>query len=522
MSFPTPAELGLPDKFSSWFPNQLDAAMEIDNCERPYITQVNGTGSGKTLIYVSAAYMSGSRTVILTSTKGLQSQLLNDFHSIGLVDIRGKNAYQCRKEKDGSTCDHGPCIAGYKCEYKSGGCKYFDVLRRAKSARIVSTNYSCWMHNNIHGEGFGSFDMMVCDEAHNLPDLISDFLTVSIKTSNPYIIQILPADYTSYKYEDWTAWAKGIEDRVHGDVESLRSEILMGRADKDTRRLLSQLLSFERTLKVLLRLNNNWIIDYSIKDCVSFAPIWPRKFSKEVLFFDIPKILLTSATVCKKTLDMVGIESDESVFTEYPNPFPAINRRLIHIPTIRLNRYTTPSMFKNWLSRIDQILRMRMDRKGLIHTVSYARRNEIIGYSEFRKYMITHETKTAVNAVHSFKHASAPAFLVSPSMTTGWDFPGDECRFQIIGKISYPDTRNKIIKARCDQDKEYAGYIAMQHLIQTCGRGMRYLTDWVENLIVDDSVTWFMKRNKKFAPSWFVSSFVSKKMIPQPPVKKIV
>jgi hypothetical protein len=40
--------------------------------------------------------------------------------------------------------------------------------------------------------------------------------------------------------------------------------------------------------------------------------------------------------------------------------------------------------------------------------------------------------------VATFKRRKAPAFLVSPSMTTGWDFPYDQCRWQIIAKVPIP------------------------------------------------------------------------------------
>lgn len=516
MSYPTPSDLGLPEKFASWRPNQLEAVLEINNAERPYVTQVVPTGGGKSLQYVSAAHLSGSRCVILTSTKGLQTQLLNDFHSIGLVDIRGKNAYPCRLENDGSTCDQGPCIAGYDCMYRKHGCKYFNALRLAQNADIVSTNYSFWMYSNKYSKGIGKFNLMVCDEAHDLPNLISDFLTVSLSTNSVYVSALLPRDYQHATHKEWASWAHDVEPQVDADILVLKQAVLGG-GSKQERRELARALAFKNTVGVLLRINNNWIIDQSEKNKIAFAPIWPRGYGKKVLFFDIPTILLTSATVCKKTLDMVGIESDETVYTEYPHSFPIKNRRLIHIPTVRMNRFTNASGMKTWLGRIDQIIRPRLDRKGLIHTVSYARKNEIINYSEFRDHMLTHTTKTAINTVMSFKMADPPAILVSPSMTTGWDFPDDEARFQIIGKIAYPDTRNKIVKARCDEDKEYAGYVAMQQLIQACGRPVRHSEDWAETFIIDDNIGWFLKYNNKFAPDWFNGAFGTMKMLPKPP-----
>ena len=513
---PSPSDLGLPEKYSSWRPNQFDAVFEINGEDHPYVTQVAPTGFGKSLTYVSAAHLSGDRAVFLTATKGLQTQLLNDFESIGLVDIRGKNAYPCRIENDGSTCDQGACIAGYKCHLKESGCLYFDKQRAAQTADLLSTNYSCWMYGNKYGKGFGDFNLMVCDEAHNLPNLISDFLTITLRTNSMYVAELLMRDYQTATHKEWAHWAHEVEPQVDHDIDMLKKVVIQG-GSKAQRAELARLMALKNTIGTLTKIDDNWIIDHTVQDKISFAPIWPRGYGEKVLFLKTPKVLLTSATVNRKTLDMVGIDYDDYSYTEYPHPFPVENRRLIHIPTIKLNRFTKASDMKRWLSRIDQIIYPRLDRKGVIHTVSYARKNEVMNYTEYRDHMLTHTTNTVIQTVEDFKAADAPAYLISPSMTTGWDFPDDECRFQIIGKVAWPDTRNKIMDARCKQDPEYAPYIAMQQLVQTCGRSVRSETDWAENFIIDDSIGWFMKHNKKFAPLWFQGAFGRSKNVPPPP-----
>ena len=84
-----PSAFGLPKKFDQWRKNQDDAVCSIISNEKRYITQVCPTGFGKSLNYVAAAVLKGGRSVLITSTKGLQTQLLKDFESVGAVDIRG-------------------------------------------------------------------------------------------------------------------------------------------------------------------------------------------------------------------------------------------------------------------------------------------------------------------------------------------------------------------------------------------------------------------------------------------------
>jgi Rad3-related DNA helicase len=262
--------------------------------------------------------------------------------------------------------------------------------------------------------------------------------------------------------------------------------------------------------------SETWVMDVNDK-FIEFAPIWPKDYTNDVLFLDVSKSLLTSATVCGKTCEMLGVDPDINTVMEFPHSFPVKNRQLIHIPTVRMNIHATKLDIREWTRRIDQILRNRLDRKGIIHTVSYERRNHVIAQSRYSEHMMTHQTKDAIKMVHRFKEADPPAILVSPSMTTGWDFPYDDCEFQIIGKLAYPDTRNKIVKARVKEDPDYGAYVAMQQLVQACGRAVRAKDDHSENFIIDDNIRWFVKKFKAFAPKWFLESYRSTTTIPKPP-----
>ena len=135
--------------------------------------------------------------------------------------------------------------------------------------------------------------------------------------------------------------------------------------------------------------------------------------------------------------------------------------------------------------------------------------------SKMNSYMMSHKRRDTELMVRKFKLADPPLVFVSPSMATGWDFPDDECRFQIIGKLPYPDTRGQIMKARTETDKDYTSYIAMQQLVQACGRGVRSEDDWCETFIIDDNIKWFIPNYKQMSPKWFREAYVSRKVIPE-------
>ena len=163
----------------------------------------------------------------------------------------------------------------------------------------------------------------------------------------------------------------------------------------------------------------------------------------------------------------------------------------------------TDKQVDEWVERIDEIIAGRQHLKGLVFTVSYARAQQLAKRSRFRTQMFLHTSQNTQAVVEQFKRAAPPATLVSPSVTTGWDFPGDECRYIIVGKIPFPDSRGAIVKARQAEDKSYTSMLAMQTLVQSAGRGTRSADDTCQVLVVDDTWQWWWPQNRHMAPGWF-------------------
>jgi len=518
---PPPCTLGLPEKFEEWRDNQDSAVIFTLESDKRFVTLVCPTGFGKSLTYTTVAKLRGGRSVFLTSTKGLQSQLVRDFGESGLVDVRGRNAFPCMLEHDGTRCDHGPCIAGFHCRLKDKGeCLYHAQVARARGAAQVVTNYAFWMYNNEYGEGLGDFNLMVCDEAHDTPDQVSSFLTIALKRKDTVVQGKLPrSNLSEMSINDWVIWACSHRESVVRELEYLKEQGKSnGSLSKTQRHKYAELATFLRAITGIARMDNTWVFDVGTEE-ITFSPVWPARYCETVLFRNIPHVINTSASVCAKTVEMLGIDQDTHVLKEYPHSFAVENRRVIHVstyPPVRLNFRADDKVLRFWLNRIEQILQRREHLKGIIHTVSYDRRNFVLQHSRFKDNMITHKRSTAEEVVARFKKSEPPATLVSPSMTTGWDFPGSECRYQIIGKLAYPDTRNKIVKARSKDDAEYPAYVAMMQLMQACGRGTRSVDDYCENFIIDDNIGWFMTRFGKFSTDWFRESFTRTGVVPGP------
>ena len=198
-----------------------------------------------------------------------------------------------------------------------------------------------------------------------------------------------------------------------------------------------------------------------------------------------------SATLRPKTLGLLGIGKDVSEFREWDRVFPSNRHPIYSIPArgndgkeIRIDRRTKDDDLLSWVEWIDRIIDGRLDRKGLIHTVSYARQQFLLDNSRHSGIMLGNtgepDSETTVEVANRFRETVAPAILVSPSFGTGWDFPGSELEFIIISKIPFKPNNGKVAKAREQRDPQYSSYEAMQELIQGCGRGMRFDLDRCE------------------------------------------
>jgi hypothetical protein len=94
---PPPSTFGITG-FDTWRKGQDQAANGLVLSPAKYDMMVCPTGFGKSLMYITAAVLSGKRALVLTSTNGLLDQLLSDFGDLCAV-IKGKSNYRCQEDR---------------------------------------------------------------------------------------------------------------------------------------------------------------------------------------------------------------------------------------------------------------------------------------------------------------------------------------------------------------------------------------------------------------------------------------
>jgi len=504
-----PGELGIPAPLDSWRPEQAHTFERMLVSGRRFEVAALPTGIGKSLLGVGYAKLMGGRTVFLTSTKGLQDQYLRDFSPAGLVDVRGMGNYPCRMLAGGGECDEGPCLDGESCQWRETGCHYYDQVGRAAGAELALTNYAFWFqHARDEAPVLGPRDLLVCDEAHLLVDELAAAAGARFTAKEVKLTRLM-SEWTA---EEWRRW--GLENALRAR-QALAAEGLKGWERRALRGLLG------RFWKVA-QLTDDWAWDVVPSRHVTFEPIVPRQYAEGLLWRGTPKVVLLSATIRPEHMRELGVPEAEYTFHESDSPFPA-DRRPIYWLEIghRITAKTSDLNLEFWVNKIDQVMDKRLDRKGIIHTVSYARAKFLQKHSRHAGVMLTHDWDDLRETVERFKRAKATAILVSPIVHTGYNFPYEEAEWQVVSKVPFPDTRTGIARARQARDKSWVVRQAVTTLVQMAGRVVRAKDDLGETIITDDSWKWLWSRYRPYFPKWFRSAYREVQVAPPPPPKMV-
>lgn len=472
------------------------------------------TGSGKSATYMSVAGVDDGRMAVLTATKQLQDQLFEDFRKMGLVDMRGRNNYDCDVNPRITAAD-AFCTAGVYCSLMKGGCKYYDKRRAAGESRLTTTNYRFWLHDE-ESSSLGKFDTIVLDEAHRAPDEIAEFAAVEVSAVELRMFYLpFPKDLTrgqvSKRQFDWA------------NLCLLKMEaLMMAERDHERRRRGKNL---ERKLARLCRLSDSdWIGSKPKRDVWRWDLLEPGKLAEELLFRGARRIILASASVRRKTLQLLGVH-EKVELVEQESTFPVTRRPIYYWPVARVGRSMTPADRAHWLDCIDEVIDSRRDRNGIIHAHSYALGQEIYDRSEHKDLLMLHKQGRSGADVFDefvFRGRRRPTVLLSPAFTTGADFAYSIAEYQIIPKCPFPDFRSPLVSARAKLDSDYVSYVTIQTIVQAAGRVDRAPDDQGETIIMDGNFGWLRGANWDFAPRYFhnaVRTIKSSSRLPDPPPK---
>src|SRR3990167_5046576 len=500
------------------------------------------TGAGKSLAASSVARLMKKRAVFLTITKALQAQYARDFARSGLVDVQGKANYQC-VDMNNLNCDGGSKVG---CRYLRGkGCEYEKAKAEARNADQVVTNYAYWLGVNDKAagperteseadfSGENPVELLVLDEAHEADSILASYISCALTENELKRFGDWPDGEV---LKDWKFFANDVLTGLEAEIQTTQQELIhLGRRVEPKH--VAVLHQLERLASKLTRISqaqgDDWIVERENKSRWGrqwkFDSVFPGKYAEKYLFCGVKNVLLMSATLKPKTMNLLGLKTGEFKYRAWKRIFAA-NRHPVYMvgakkadgKTVRVDYNTSKEdmlTFVRWLD--DEWFKPRLDRKGLVLTVSYERQKFIMEHSRYSSIMVGNtgesDSDTAVEAAERVRTMTAPALLVSPSFGTGWDFPGEQCEYVLLVKVPFESMTSKVLKARVGRDKSYADYRAMQKVEQAIGRGMRFDKDRCEVGLMCGHFEWFLYKNKSLAQDWFVDSVRRLPKVPPPP-----
>lgn len=443
--------------------------------------------------------------------------MMDDFGSIGMVDIRGRRNYDCDL-KPGLTCQEGYAA---RCPHKgTHRCPSSQAEMLAATSALVVTSYAKWTSARKFGQGMSHFQQVIFDEGHMGPEALASAMQVVLHQKE--IEQTLKLSFPLLSeceaVENWKAWALTARARVQLEMAAAHRKIQGHDPKSAWVHHYTHMRNLARRLSILSTCRPaEWVVD-AVPKGYQFDPIRPGQYAEAALLLRVPRIVVMSATLRPKTLHMMGIPSKDFKFTEFASDFDPNRSPVYWVPTMRVDKNAL-DLSPLWI-RIEQCAYPRRDRKGIIHSVSYDRQARVVEHIDrFRDMMIVNPRGEAPSGtIDEFTAAPDGTILVSPSVGAGYNFPGAACEWQVLCKVPFLDGRSKITQAKQADDKEYGPYQAIQKMVQTFGRGMRYAEDQCENFIFDDHAgQWFLRRWGYLAPKSFLARYRPVASLPPPP-----
>ena len=515
-----------------------------------YIVIEAGTGIGKSALAKSISNKEGS-AYLLTATKQLQDQYVDDFGMMGASAVKGADNYRCGVTEN-MTCGHGECVYDGSLRrdcYSKKICPYKVAKEKAEASELYVTSYAYFMkasrQQRIDEEGIAHKLMkkrnaMIVDECHMLEDMLINFAGFTIVPSDLIkkydlanlldfrelvLFKKLPNQDNQSEFDKWVTFIKGkleqkvaiMEQQIHnfkfGDRSNLSADELTDMSDFDITKELRKenvLTSLIEKISAYLRMTEeqrqDWVLDVK-KDSISAKPIdVDNLFQKYINDFANNVVVFMSATILDKETfckDM-GLDKNNTAFIMRDGVFEPDKSPIVYIPVGSMSYAKQADTMPKMIKEIKTLLAQHPNEKGIIHTSTYAIAQKIV--EEIDSDRLLYKSDLSSNEVLLKEHelSEKPTVLVSPSLMAGVDLHDELSRFQIVVKMPYVSLSDERVKKKMKKNNRWYTCKMLRNLVQECGRSTRNENDWAVTYILDETFTNVLKYNKKYLPPSFL------------------
>ena len=196
-------------------------------------------------------------------------------------------------------------------------------------------------------------------------------------------------------------------------------------------------------------------------------------------------------------------KTNESYLERVPSTFDFSKSPIHFLNKFKMSFHERELSFKHLKTIIYTILKNKFQgQKGMIQTGSYefAERLYKDAPFEIKQRMLTYNGSREKKTVIDIHKMSDDTILVGPTLNTGIDLPGDECRFIIIMKVPYPSLADRLVKEKNRLFPLWYNSQTSNEIIQGIGRGVRYNGDWCVTYILDSCFNTLYRSTKEQYP----------------------
>ena len=560
-----------------------------------YLVAEAGTGIGKTFAYLVPALMSGAKTLVSTGTRHLQDQL---FHKdlpvvikaldmqVEVALLKGRANYLCvhrlknaehmefmtretrmelfqvkdwagkTSSGDISELDSVPedarvwsmvtstadnCLGSDCPQYED--CHVVTARRAAQHADVIVVNHHLLLSDMaLKEEGFGELlpevEAFIIDEAHQLPEIASNFFGQSVSSRQ---VMLLANDVIAEQIADAPDMGE-LRDLAQHLIEtgkhmrlafgtettrdswakimykpSIKSAIddLLARLDelKDVLEIAAERSKglencYQRCLQVHQRLTQfcskqensiDWYETFSRSFILHQTPLdLSERFQKQMQAYQAAWIM-TSATLqvggdFEHFTARLGMQNYKNGI--WHSPFDYQNRALIYLPE-ELPEPSDMQYTRQLMQAMLPVIKASDGRAFLLFT-SYRAMNEA---NDFLKQRVDYPIfvqgeKPKHQLLESFKQAGQAILLGTSSFWEGVDVRGDALTCVMIDKLPFASPGDPVLQARMDQIRNNGGNpfmdfqlpTAVINLKQGAGRLIRDIQDYGVLVIGDPRI----------------------------------
>jgi ATP-dependent DNA helicase DinG len=493
------------------------------------------TGAGKTLIANMVWRGLGGAATYLATSKSLQDQFLGDYENARV--LKGRANYPVA----GGLYTAADC-GGKRCGWCGGerNCPYQVAKEAAMAGELAVLNTAYYV---AYKKGDFVRGLVVVDEAHDLEGVLMG--AAEVRVTRRHMDELgVEGLVKGARGGTVLRWLAEVRESIAGERARLMGagaelEAMVGNGDIEAGEELGELAKsdrawaeLERKVKGLSGGLEGWVRDYGDGDgSVVYKPVRVAEAGAEMIWGrgrgegregtrSTPKYLAMSGTFVDDAgwVDEVGVTEAGLTWetVTVASDWDASRRPLYAVGIGDMgSKGKEAGDWERVLGALVDVVRSEAGNGVLIHGVSYElcrRAVEVLRAAKLKRRILTYRNaREREEVLRKFKELKGKGpVIVAPSLDTGIDLPGDECRVQIVLKVPWPYLGDRQIaeRMRAEGGRKWYGAKTVRTLVQATGRGVRSKDDWCRTYILDKQFDRIVSEYGRLLPEWWVAALV--------------